>query len=104
VLAGNYGQAGALDFYGPRVGLPPAVSPAGSYWFFGPGDRVADPVLTVGVPATALFRRCARIVPLGVVRHADTRWVVPEERNVPLYLCEGPNPSLRAQWRNLRTD
>ena len=104
VLAGNYGQAGALDFYGPRVGLPPVVSPAGSYWFFGPGDRVADPVLTVGVPETALRGRCARVVPLGAVNHADTRWLVPEEQNVRLFLCEGPNPSLRASWRALRSE
>ena len=39
IVAGNYGEAGALDFYGPRYGLPPVVSAAGSYWFFGPGDR-----------------------------------------------------------------
>jgi 4-amino-4-deoxy-L-arabinose transferase-like glycosyltransferase len=103
VLAANYGQAGALDYYGWRVGLPPVVSPAGSYWFFGPGDRVADPVLTVGVPATSLFRRCARVVPLGIVRREESRWLVPEERNVPIHLCESPNPSLRAGWRNMRT-
>lgn len=104
VLASNYGQAGALDFYGPRVGLPPVVSPAGSYWFFGPGDRVADPVLTVGVPEAALGGRCARVVPLGIVRHAETRWQVPEEQDVPLFLCEQPTPTLRAAWRDLRPD
>ncbi|MGZ8378811.1 MAG: glycosyltransferase family 39 protein [Gemmatirosa sp.] len=104
ILASNYGQAGALAFYGPRVGLPPVISPAGSFWFFGPGDRVADPVLTVGVPESALRPRCARVVPLGVVRHDETRWQVPEEQDVRLFLCEQPNPSLRAQWERLRTD
>jgi 4-amino-4-deoxy-L-arabinose transferase-like glycosyltransferase len=31
VVGSNYGEAGALDFYGPRYGLPRAVSTAGTY-------------------------------------------------------------------------
>jgi hypothetical protein len=104
IVAANYGQAGALEFYAPRVGIPGAVSPAGSFWFFGPGERVGDPLLTVGVPASSLLGNCARVVPLGIVSHPDTRWQVREEQNVPLYLCEGPVPSLRERWDSLRSD
>jgi hypothetical protein len=39
IFAGNYGEAGAAEFYGPRYGLPPVVCASGSYWFFGPGAR-----------------------------------------------------------------
>ncbi|HEU4566202.1 MAG TPA: glycosyltransferase family 39 protein, partial [Gemmatimonadaceae bacterium] len=49
IIAGNYGEAGAVDFYGPRLGLPPVVSPAGSYWFFGPGEKPGEVVVTIGV-------------------------------------------------------
>jgi hypothetical protein len=42
LVAANYGEAGALDFFGPRYGLPGVVSPAGSYWFFGPGPRPGE--------------------------------------------------------------
>ena len=49
LIAGNYGEAGALDFYGPRYDLPAVVSPAGSYWFFGPGERPGEIVITIGV-------------------------------------------------------
>jgi hypothetical protein len=48
IVAGNYGEAGAIDFFGPRLGLPPAVSPAGSYWFFGPGTRPGAVVVAIG--------------------------------------------------------
>lgn len=102
IVASNYGQAGALEFYGRRVGIPGAISPAGSYWFFGPGERVGDPLLTVGIPAEALRDRCTRVVPLGVVHHRDTRWLVPEEQDVVLNLCESPVPDLRRQWESLR--
>jgi 4-amino-4-deoxy-L-arabinose transferase-like glycosyltransferase len=101
ILAANYGQAGALEFYGRRVGIPGAISPAGSFWYFGPGERPGDPILAVGVRPETLLGRCTRVVPLGVVRHDDTRWLVPEERDVALHLCEGPSPDLRTQWADL---
>lgn len=101
ILASNYGQAGAIDYYAPRLDLPGAVSPAGSYWFFGPGDRAGDPLLTVGVPLAELAGRCGRVVPLPPVRHVETRWLVPEERDVPLALCERPVRSLAELWPEL---
>jgi hypothetical protein len=101
VVAGNYGQAGALALYGPRLGLPPVVSPAGSFWFFGPGERVGDPILAVGVPAADLAPLCAALRPMGVVRHERTRWLVPEERDVPITLCEGPRRTLHQLWPSL---
>jgi hypothetical protein len=101
LLAGNYGQAGALALYGPRLGLPPVVSPAGSFWFFGPGERVGDPLLVVGVRAEELAPLCTTLRPMGVVRHERTRWLVDEERDVPITLCEGPRRTLHQLWPSL---
>lgn len=101
ILASNYGQAGAIDYYAPRLGIPGAVSPTGSYWFFGPGERAGDPLLTVGVPLADLAGRCGRVVPLAPVRHGTTRWLVPEEQDVPLALCEQPARSLAELWPEL---
>jgi hypothetical protein len=98
IAAENYGQAGAIDYYGPGLGLPAAVSTAGSYWFFGPGPRTGDPLLTVGVPLATLARLCARVVPFPPVRHEYTRWQVPEEVDVPIALCEGLRPTLQELW------
>jgi len=49
VMGNNYGEAGAIDFYGPKYGLPGAISPRSSYWFFGPGSRPGRVVLSIGV-------------------------------------------------------
>ena len=38
VDAGNYGEAGALDYYGPALGLPPVMSHAANYWLWAPAD------------------------------------------------------------------
>ena len=101
IVAGNYGEAGALALYGPRLDLPAPVSPAGSFWFFGPGERVGDPILAVGIPAADLAPACGAVRPLGVVRHARTRWLVPEEQDVPMVLCERPRRTLHELWPSL---
>lgn len=35
ILGGNYGSAGAIDFFGPRYGLPPSISAHQNYYFWG---------------------------------------------------------------------
>ncbi|MFD2092058.1 glycosyltransferase family 39 protein [Blastococcus deserti] len=54
VLAGNYGEAGAVDRYTP--GLGPAYSGHNSYWTWGPPPEEADAVVAVGVPEDRLAR------------------------------------------------
>jgi 4-amino-4-deoxy-L-arabinose transferase-like glycosyltransferase len=38
ILTGNYGEAGAINLYGPAHGLPEAISGVNSYWLRGHGD------------------------------------------------------------------
>ncbi len=49
ILTGNYGQAGAVGFFGPRYGLPKAQSDHNSYSIWGPGDCAGEVVISVGV-------------------------------------------------------
>jgi hypothetical protein len=35
ILAGNYGSAGAIDFFGSRYGLPPSISAHQNYYYWG---------------------------------------------------------------------
>jgi hypothetical protein len=34
IYAQNYGEAGAIDYFGRRLGLPPAISAHNSYWMW----------------------------------------------------------------------
>ena len=98
IVAGNYGEAGAIDYYGPRLGLPRAVSPVGSYWFFGPGDRRGDLVIAVGIPRDSLLPVFDSVRTVAVSRQ---RWVVPEEREVPIHLAFGIRAALQEIWPSL---
>ena len=45
ILAGNYGGAGAIDFFGPRYGLPKSVSAHQNYYFWGPRDYTGESII-----------------------------------------------------------
>ncbi len=94
LAASNYGRAGALDFYGPRYGLPRVVSGAGSYWYFGPGTRRGDVLIAVGGgdELRRIWSKCR------VLRTVGTRWAVEEEQRVEILRCDGPSMSLQALW------
>ncbi|MBA3318349.1 MAG: glycosyltransferase family 39 protein [Gemmatimonadales bacterium] len=98
VVAGNYGEAGALDYYGPRYGLPAVVSPAGSYWFFGPGDRPGEVVITIGVPEDDLRGFFDSVKTAATVGHP---WAVEEERNLAVLIGTGPRTTLQQLWPSL---
>jgi len=48
ILAGNYGEAGAVNLYGPQYGLPPVISGVNSFWQRGYGDPPPQTVIVVG--------------------------------------------------------
>ena len=48
ILAGNYGEAGAVNLYGPQHSLPPAISGTNSFWWRGYGNPPPEVVIVVG--------------------------------------------------------
>jgi hypothetical protein len=98
IVAANYGEAGALDFFGPRYGLPQVVSPAGSYWFFGPGDRPGDVVISIGVPRELLREYFDSVETALTLTHP---WTVEEERNVSINIGTRPRTTLQRLWPSL---
>lgn len=95
VVGDDYGEAGALDFYGPRVGLPPAVSAAGSYWFFGPGDRKGDVTIVLGGSREPLLQFFDDVRPASQI----ARPYGPEgEYEVTVWLCRKPKHTIQEIW------
>ncbi|MBS1794411.1 MAG: glycosyltransferase family 39 protein [Acidobacteria bacterium] len=48
IYASNYGEAGAIDFFGPRYGLPKAISPHQSYFLWGSRDYTGEILIVLG--------------------------------------------------------
>ncbi len=49
IFAGDVGEAGAVNLYGPAYGLPQAISWMNSYWPRGYGDPPPETVIVVGM-------------------------------------------------------
>ena len=99
VLVGaNYGEAGALEFFGPRYGLPSVVSPTGSYWFFGPGTKPGEVIVTIGADREDLLPLFDSVEAAGRV---TSPWSVAEERDLTIYLARGPHRTLQELWPSL---
>ena len=48
IFANDYSEAGAIDFFGPKYGLPPAISSHETYWLWGPRDYTGQSVIVLG--------------------------------------------------------
>jgi len=64
ILAGNYGEAGAIDVYGPAYDLPQAISGIDSFWLWEYGDPPPETVIVLGLPPSyvySLFETCSMV-------------------------------------------
>lgn len=95
IFASNYGEAGAAEFYRQRFSLPPVVSAAGSFWFFGPGVRSGAVLITIGEDSADVAKAYDDVRPAG---HVRSPWSVEEERLVPLTVAREPKQSLQRLW------
>ena len=95
IMAGNYGQAGAIDLYGPKLGLPRAISPTGSYWFWGPGKKPGNVIVFLGADSTTLSKYFGSVRP---VARMVNPWGVPEEQHAPIFVLEQPAKTLQQMW------
>ncbi len=96
LFADRYAYAGALDYYGPRYGLPPAISPNNSYYLWGTHGYSGRSVLAVGATDYPLLMRWFGSVRQIAVYRNDYRWML--EGPLPVYLCTLPRAPLAAMW------
>ena len=100
IYADTYGDAGALDFFGPRYGLPPAISSQNSYYLWGTRGYDGTTLVAIGATRIDLLRRYYRSVTLVRTSTEPYKWVV--EGPAPIYLCREPVAPLSVIWPHLR--
>ena len=100
IFADSYGDASALNFYGPRYGLPPAVSGQNNFYLWGPGGYDGRSLIAVGATQTEALKRS-----FGSVRLLGT-FVDPYRRAVegpdPIWLCTKPREPFDRLWANFK--
>ena len=103
ILVGNYGEAAAINLYGPRYQLPTAISPVNSYWKRGYGENPPEAVITLGYSReflNLLFSSCHLVGQNGNEYGVENE----ESRFSPdIFLCEGIRGSWEDIWLQLRS-
>jgi Dolichyl-phosphate-mannose-protein mannosyltransferase len=100
VFADRYAYAGALDYYGPRYGLPTVISPNNQYYLWGTRGYSGDAMLAVGATDYRLLTQWFGSVQQVAVYRNDYRWML--EGPLPIYLCTKPRVSLAAMWPHFK--
>ncbi len=99
IFTSNYGEAGAIDRYGPALGLPGAYSGHNAFGYWGPPPDRRGAVVTVGLGPSQLerFRGCRPAAVVGNSAGVDN-----DENGEPVDRCDGPRGSWSQVWPKLR--
>jgi hypothetical protein len=100
IIASNYGEAGAVDFYGPALGLPKAISGHNSYFIWGPQGCTGKVLITINVRLQDLAGSFESVEPAG--RTACT-YCMPFENNAPIGIARGLKVPIQSAWPRVKT-
>jgi hypothetical protein len=100
ILTGNYGEAGAIDRYGPGLDLPQVYSGANNFWLWGPPPAADTAAIAVNVDPALLRRE------FTTVRLVATFWnglgVSDDEQGAPIFVATGLRSSWAQAWPAFR--
>lgn len=84
IFAQNYGQAGAIDFFGPRYGLPRALSGHQTYFLWGPRGYSGNCMIVLDDDRETLDQIFEHVELVGT---SDNPYAL--ERNISVWICKG---------------
>jgi hypothetical protein len=97
-FGGNYGEAAAVDVFGARLGLPPAISGHNNYWIWGPRGHNGEVVIVVGGKP----QDYANYASVRLAGRLDSPYAVPYETDQPIYVLRGRNRPLDKDWAQFK--
>ena len=99
ILAADYGEAAALDYYGPADGLPPALSGQNQYYLWGTHGADGQVILQVNGRLERWTRFCESAEIVGTF---GAPFAMPYENDRPIILCKGLKRNLTDTWERFK--
>src|SRR5262249_39056046 len=94
----NYGQAAAVDFFGPQYGLPKAISGHQNYFLWGPRSYTGERAILIGVPQADARKFFASV---EVAATVDVPYAYFYETR-PILLCRGLRANFQTLWPGVK--
>jgi len=95
ILGGNYGEAGAIDYYGPALRLPKALSGHNSYFYWGPRGYSGACMIIFGERSDEFIKLFGDV---HVAATISSPHAMPNEQSVPVFVCRKPIAPLTVLW------
>jgi Dolichyl-phosphate-mannose-protein mannosyltransferase len=99
IFTSNYGEAGALQLYGPTYHLPPVISGHNNYYLWGPGSCSGKVLITVGVSLADLQRDFDSVT---LATTLTCTYCMPEENDLPIFVVQLPKAPTEQSWSAVR--
>ncbi len=99
IFARNYGQAGAMERFGPALGLPQVISGHNNYWLWGADGCTGDVVILIGGDREDYASSFAEVTAGG---RFDCRDCMPYENHQTLWVARGIQAPLADVWPRVK--
>ena len=102
IIGTNYGEAGAVNLYGPQYGLPRAISGVNSFWFRGYGDPAPQTLIVIGLSRKFMdehFDSCR------LAGHTWNQYGIKNEEtedHPDIFVCGPPKAGWTEFWKDFR--
>jgi Dolichyl-phosphate-mannose-protein mannosyltransferase len=99
IFGNDYGQSGAIDFYGPRYGLPKSIGGHLSNWYWGPRNYTGESLLVLGDNRETLEKEFEVVKPMAEIGHPYAM----AQEHFTLFLAQKPRGwTLQSAWPRLK--
>ena len=102
IIGSNYGEAGAINLYGPEYGLPRAISGINSFWYRGYGDPPPQTIIVIGLSRKYMEKTFG---PCRLAGHTWNQYGIKNEETVDhpdIWVCGPPKAGWPEFWRDFR--
>ena len=100
VFASNYGEASAINYFGPALGLPKAISGHNSYFMWGPQGCTGQVLITINVPLKDLRSGVDSVTPAG---ETSCTYCMPFENHAPIFITRGLKGPIGTVWQGVKS-
>jgi hypothetical protein len=95
----NYGEAAAIDVYGPALHGPPSISGHNNYFLWGPQGFDGSVVIMVGGDSPQYAKDYDSVEHVGEL---DSLYAMPYETNIPVVVFRGRHTPFAEAWPKLK--
>jgi len=98
IFGQNYGQAGAIDLFGPKYGLPKAISAHQNYFYWGPHGYTGESMIILDDRPEVLGRLFEHVEKVARVEHP---YSMPYQ-HFDVFYCTGIKEPLKNLWPRIK--